>query len=137
MLTGGARKAQVQYAQAGYDLTVANYRGSVLTAFQEVEDNLAGLAVLANAAKAQAAAVTDAHKALDIATNRYKGGLVNYLDVVTAQQTLLSNQRLASQLEGQRLTTSVLLVKALGGGWDASSIAALHVNYPAKQALQP
>jgi NodT family efflux transporter outer membrane factor (OMF) lipoprotein len=137
VLSGGARKAQVQYAQAGYDLTVANYRGSVLTAFQEVEDNLAGLAVLANAAQAQAAAVTDARKALEIATNRYKGGLVNYLDVVTAQQILLSNERLASQLEGQRLTTSVLLVKALGGGWDASSIAALHVNYPAKQALEP
>jgi multidrug efflux system outer membrane protein len=137
VLSGGARRAQVQYAQAGYDLTVANYRGSVLTAFQEVEDNLAGLKVLDNAAKAQAAAVADARKALDIATNRYKGGLVNYLDVVTAQQTLLSNQRLASQIEGQRLTTSVLLVKALGGGWDASSIAALHVNYPAKQALAP
>jgi NodT family efflux transporter outer membrane factor (OMF) lipoprotein len=137
VLSGGARRAQVQYAQAGYDLTVANYRGSVLTAFQEVEDNLAGLKVLDNAAKAQAAAVADARKALEIATNRYKGGLVNYLDVVTAQQILLSNERLASQIEGQRLTTSVLLVKALGGGWDASSIAALHVNYPAKQALAP
>jgi multidrug efflux system outer membrane protein len=137
VLSGGARKAQVQYAQAGYDLTVANYRGSVLTAFQEVEDNLAGLTVLDNAAKAQAAAVADARKALEIATNRYKGGLVNYLDVVTAQQTSLANERLASQIEGQRLTTSVLLVKALGGGWDASSIAALHVSYPAKQALAP
>ncbi len=109
----------------------------MLVAFQEVEDSLAGLAVLDDASKAQAAAVTDAQKALDIATNRYKGGLVSYLDVVTAQQTLLSNQRLAVQLEGQRLTTSVLLVKALGGGWDASSLASLHVDYPAKQALRP
>ena len=137
LLTGGARRAQVDFAQAGYKVTIANYRGSVLTAFQEVEDSLSGLAVLDDASKAQAAAVTDAQKALDIATNRYKGGLVSYLDVVTAQQTLLSNQRLAVQLEGQRLTTSVLLVKALGGGWDASSLAALHVDYPAKQALQP
>jgi outer membrane protein, multidrug efflux system len=137
LLTGGARRAQVDFAQAGYKITIANYRGSVLTAFQEVEDSLAGLAVLDDASKAQAAAVTDAQKALDIATNRYKGGLVSYLDVVTAQQTLLSNQRLAVQLEGQRLTTSVLLIKALGGGWDASSLAALHVDYPAKQALQP
>ena len=137
LLTGGARRAQVDFAQSGYKITIANYRGSVLVAFQEVEDSLAGLAVLDDASKAQAAAVTDAQKAVDIATNRYKGGLVSYLDVVTAQQTLLSNQRLAVQLEGQRLTTSVLLVKALGGGWDASSLAALHVDYPAKQALQP
>jgi len=137
LLTGGARRAQVQFAQAGYKVTVANYRGSVLTALQEVEDNLAGLAVLDDASKAQAAAVTDARKALEIATNRYVGGLVSYLDVVTAQQTLLSNERLAAQLEGQRLTTSVLLVKALGGGWDSASLAALHVDYPAKQALQP
>src|SRR5579864_8416884 len=137
LLTGGARRAQVEFARAGYKVTIANYRGSVLTAFQEVEDSLAGLAVLDETSKAQAAAVADAQKALDIATNRYVGGLVSYLDVVTAQQTLLSNQRLAVQLEGQRLTTSVLLVKALGGGWDASSLAALHVDYPAKQALQP
>jgi NodT family efflux transporter outer membrane factor (OMF) lipoprotein len=137
LLTGGARRAQVEFAQAGYKVTIANYRGSVLTAFQEVEDNLAGLAVLDAASKAQAAAVTDARKALEIANNRYVGGLVSYLDVVTAQQTLLSNERLAVQLEGQRLTTSVLLVKALGGGWDSASLAALHVDYPAKQALQP
>jgi NodT family efflux transporter outer membrane factor (OMF) lipoprotein len=137
LLTGGARRAQVEFAQAGYRVTIANYRGSVLTAFQEVEDNLAGLAVLDEASSAQAAAVTDSRKALDIANNRYVGGLVSYLDVVTAQQTLLANERLAAQLEGQRLTTSVLLVKALGGGWDPASIAALHVDYPAKQALQP
>jgi NodT family efflux transporter outer membrane factor (OMF) lipoprotein len=137
LLTGGARRAQVEFAQAGYKVTIANYRGSVLTAFQEVEDNLAGLAVLDEASSAQAAAVTDSRKALDIANNRYVGGLVSYLDVVTAQQTLLANERLAAQLEGQRLTTSVLLVKALGGGWDPASIAALHVDYPAKQALQP
>jgi outer membrane protein, multidrug efflux system len=137
VLTGGARRAQVEFSQAAYDGTVSTYRGSVLTAVQEVEDNLAGLDVLDRASKAQADAVTDSSKALEIATNRYVGGLVSYLDVVTAQQTLLANQRLATQLQGQRLVTSVLLVKALGGGWDAASLNALHVKPTAGQALQP
>ena len=137
VLTGGARRAQVEFARAGYSGTVANYRSAVLTAFQEVEDNMEGLTVLDQASRAQAQAVDDARKALDIATNRYKGGLVSYLDVVTAQQTLLSNERLASQLAGQRLVTSVLLVKALGGGWDAASLASFQVKPTVKQALQP
>ncbi len=137
VLTGGARKAQVQFAQAGYSGAVANYRGAVLTAFQEVEDNLAGLSILDQAAKSQGQAVNDARRSLEIATNRYVGGLVSYLDVVTAQQTLLSNEQLAAVIEGQRLVTSVLLVKALGGGWDAASIAAMQVKPSIKQALQP
>ncbi|HLW99343.1 MAG TPA: efflux transporter outer membrane subunit [Candidatus Acidoferrales bacterium] len=137
VLTGGARRAQVEFARAGYAGTVANYRGAVLTAFQEVEDNLAGLTVLDEASHAQAQAVADARKALDIATNRYKGGLVSYLDVVTAQQNLLSNEQLASQIEGQRLVSSVLLVKALGGGWDAASLASFQIKPAVKQALQP
>ncbi len=137
VLTGGARKAQAQFARAGYTGAVANYRGAVLTAFQEVEDNLAGLGILDQALKAQGQAVNDARKALEIATNRYVGGLVSYLDVVTAQQTLLSNEQLAAEIEGQRLVTSVLLVKALGGGWDAASIASMQVKPSVKQALQP
>lgn len=137
VLTGGARRAQVEFAKAGYDEAIANYRSAVLTAFQEVEDNLAGLNVLDRASKAQAEAVADARKALEIATNRYVGGLVSYLDVVTAQQTLLANERLASEIEGQRLVTSVLLVKALGGGWDAASIAGFQIKPTASQALQP
>jgi multidrug efflux system outer membrane protein len=137
VLTGGARKAQVQFAEAGYSGAVANYRGAVLAAFQEVEDNLSGLGILDQAAKAQGQAVNDARKALEIANNRYVGGLVSYLDVVTAQQTLLSNERLASEIEGQRLVTSVLLVKALGGGWDAASIASMQIKPSIKQALQP
>ncbi len=137
VLTGGARKAQVEFAKAGYAGAIANYRGTVLTAFQEVEDNLAGLSVLDQAAKSQARAVEDARKALDIANNRYVGGLTSYLDVVTAQQTLLANERLASELEGQRLVTSVLLIKALGGGWDAASIAGLQVKPTVKQAIEP
>lgn len=137
IFTGGARRAQVQFNEAGYQNTVANYRQTVLTAMQEVEDALAGLAVIDEAVKTQAAAVTDSRKALDIATNRYTGGLVSYLDVVSAQQTLLSNEDLAAQLDGQRLVTSVLLIKALGGGWDAQSIAALKVKVSNKQALSP
>ena len=137
IFTGGARRAQVQFNEAGYQNTVANYRQAVLAGMQEVEDALAGLAVIDEAEKTQAAAVSDARKALEIATNRYTGGLVSYLDVVSAQQTLLSNENLAAQLDGQRLVTSVLLIKALGGGWDASSIAALKVKVSNKQALSP
>jgi multidrug efflux system outer membrane protein len=137
VLTGGARKAQVQFAEAGYSGAVANYRGAVLAAFQEVEDNLSGLGILDQAAKTQKQAVNDARRALELATNRYVGGLVSYLDVVTAQQTLLSNERLASEIDGQRLVTSVLLVKALGGGWDAASIASMQIKPTIKQALQP
>ena len=137
IFTGGARRATVQFEQAGYQNSVANYRQSVLNAMQEVEDNLAGLSVINEAEITQAAAVDDSRKALEIATNRYTGGLVSYLDVVSAQQTLLSNERLAAQLDGQRLVTSVLLIKALGGGWDASSIAALKVKVSNKQTLSP
>jgi outer membrane protein, multidrug efflux system len=137
VLTGGARKAQVQFAEAGYSGAVANYRGAVLTAFQEVEDNLAGLGILDQALNAQTQAVSDARKALEIATNRYVGGLVSYLDVVTAQQTLLSNEQLAAEIEGERLVTSVLLVKALGGGWDAASIASMKVKPNIKEAIEP
>ncbi len=137
VLSGGARRAQVDFAKAGYAGAIANYRGTVLTAFQEVEDNLVGLSVLEQAAMSQARAVDDARKALTIANNRYVGGLVSYLDVVTAQQSLLSNERLASEIEGQRLVTSVLLIKALGGGWDAASIANLQVKPTAKQAIEP
>src|SRR6202050_5087309 len=137
ILTGGARRAQVQYQQAGYQAAIAAYRGTVLNGFREVEDSLAGLAVLDQAEKTQAAAVADARKALDIATNRYTGGLVSYLDVITAQQTLLSNESLAAQLDGERLVTSVQLIKALGGGWDASSLAALKVKPSIKQAIEP
>ncbi len=128
IFSGGALHAQVRYSQAGYDATVANYRNTVLTAFQEVQDNITGLEVLASARQSQADAVNSAQKQLDIATSRYVGGLVTYLDVVSAQQNLLSNQQEAAVIQGQRLVTSVLLVKALGGGWDAASLAAVHVK---------
>jgi outer membrane protein TolC len=116
---------------------VASYRQTVLTAFQEVEDGISGLNVLAQAAQTQQQAVEAAQRALAIANDRYVGGLVTYLDVVTAEQTLLDNKRLATQILGQQLTTSVSLVKAVGGGWDAASLQAIQVKATAGQALQP
>lgn len=137
VLSGGKRRAQLDFAQSAYGASVANYRQNVLTAFQEVEDGLSGLGVLSQAAETQQQAVDAAQRALKIANDRYVGGLVTYLDVVTAEQTLLDNQRLAAQLLGQRLVTSVGLVKALGGGWDSSSLQGLKLNTSIKQALQP
>ncbi len=124
VFTGGARKAQTDFAQAEFNGMVAGYRQTVLQALAEVQDALAGLLVLNDARTTQADAVDAATRALNIATDRYTGGLVTSLDVVTAQQVLLDNQRLAAQIQGERLVTTVQLVKALGGGWDASSLAA-------------
>jgi outer membrane protein, multidrug efflux system len=137
IFTGGARRAQVQYARAGYDADVANYRAIVLNAFREVQDSATGLIVLENAQQAQQAAVDSARKTLDISTNRYTGGLVSYLDVVTAQQTLLSSEQQLATIRGQRLVTSVLLVKALGGGWDSASLSAVSVKAHFKDIVSP
>lgn len=137
LLNGGRRRAQLDFAESGYGASVASYRQTVLTAFEEVEDGISGLNVLAEAAQTQQQTVDAAQRALNIANDRYVGGLVTYLDVVTAEQTLLDNKRLATQILGQRLTTSVSLVKALGGGWDAASLQAVRVKTSASQALQP
>jgi multidrug efflux system outer membrane protein len=137
IFTGGARRAQVQFSQAGYDATVASYRGTVLGAFQEVQDNITGLEVLHNAQVSQAQAVNASRRQLDIATSRYVGGLVSYLDVVSAQQNLLSNEQEAAIIHGQRLVTAVLLVKALGGGWDATSLAAVQEKPHLKDIVAP
>jgi NodT family efflux transporter outer membrane factor (OMF) lipoprotein len=137
LLTGGRRRAQLDFANAGYRASVASYRQTVLTAFQEVEDGISGLSVLADAAQTQQQAVDAAQRALNIATDRYVGGLVTYLDVVTAEQTLLDNKRLATQILGQQLTTSVSLVKSLGGGWDAASLQTIQVKTSAGQGLRP
>jgi outer membrane protein, multidrug efflux system len=137
IFTGGARRAQAQFSQAGYDATVANYRGTVLNAFREVQDNITGLQVLDAARQSQADAVASARRQLEIANARYVGGLVNYLDVVSAQQNLLTNEQEAAIIRGQRMITSVLLVKALGGGWDAASLAAVHVKPQLKDAVAP
>jgi len=137
IFTGGARRAQVQFSQAGYNAAVASYRGTVLNAFREVQDNLTGLQVLDAARQSQADAVSASRRELDIATSRYVGGLVNYLDVVNAQQNVLSNEQEAAIIQGQRLVTSVLLVKALGGGWDAASLSAVHVKPQLKDIVAP
>ena len=136
ILNGGRIHAQVDFAKAGYQGSVATYRNTVLSAFQQVEDGLSGLTTLSDAASAQQKAVDDAQRFLKIANDRYVGGLVTYLDVITAQQTLLTNQRLATQIQGQRLVTSVFLVKALGGGWDRKEIDALLVRPTAKSVVQ-
>jgi multidrug efflux system outer membrane protein len=137
IFTGGARRAQVQFARAGYDANVATYRQTVLTAFQEVQDEITGLIVLIQAQQSQQQAVDAARRTLDISTSRYTGGLVSYLDVVTAQQNLLTDEQQLAVIQGQRLVSSVLLVKALGGGWDASSLAAVQVRPKAKDIVTP
>ncbi len=134
---GGRNRANLAAARAAYDQSVANYRQSVLTAFQEVEDGISNLSTLSQALTTQGAAVDDARRALEIANNRYVGGVTTYLDVITAQTTLLSNQRLATQLLGQQMVSSVYLVKALGGGWNASQIDNQQVHPQASQILQP
>jgi outer membrane protein, multidrug efflux system len=136
IFNGGRNRANLAASRAAYDESVANYRESVLVAFQQVEDGLSGLALLDQAAKTQQAAVADSRRALDLANNRYVGGLTTYLDVITAQSTLLSNERLATQLLGQQMVTSVYLVKALGGAWDASAIQYEQVRPTLVQAVQ-
>ena len=137
IFTGGARRAQMQFSQAGYDASVATYRGTVLNAFREVQDNITGLQVLDAARQSQTDAVDSSRRQLDIATSRYTGGLVSYLDVVSAQQNLLNNEQEAAIIQGQRLVTSVLLVKALGGGWDAASLAAVQLKPQTRDAFAP
>jgi multidrug efflux system outer membrane protein len=137
IFSGGQRRAQVEFAKGGYDASVAGYRNSVLGAFQEVQDAVTGLIVLDQAKQSQQQAVDAARRTLDLSLNRYQGGLVSYLDVVTAQQNLLNNEQELAVIDGQRLVTSVLLVKALGGGWDASSLAAAQVKPKLKDIVAP
>lgn len=114
---GGRNEARLAQAKAGHDIATANYRQTVLRALQEVEDGLSGVNALSSARLQSQAAVSSAQKVLDIATDRYQGGLTTYLDVVTAQQNVLNNRRLGTQLLGQQLVTTTYLVKALGGSW--------------------
>jgi NodT family efflux transporter outer membrane factor (OMF) lipoprotein len=118
---GGRIKANVDFAAAGYDATVANYRRTVLTAMQEVEDGITGLAALQRASTQAGVAVASARRVLEMATSRYEGGATTYLDVINAQQALLGVERQATQLASQRRVTAVFLVKALGGDWQRAS----------------
>lgn len=137
IFTGGSRRAQTQFAKAGYEASVASYRDTVLNAFREVQDDVTGLTVLEQAFLSQEKTVDSARRTLDIATNRYVGGLVSYLDVVNAQQNLLNNEQELAVIQGQRLVTSVLLIKALGGGWDASSLAAVQIKTKLRDVVAP
>ena len=116
---GGRITANYQYAQSVYRETVDNYRQQVLSAFQQVEDGLSDLRVLESQGQAQALAVQGAQRSVNISTARYKEGLAEYLEVLTADNTLLQNQRTASQILGMRFVSSVQLIDALGGGWAA------------------
>jgi NodT family efflux transporter outer membrane factor (OMF) lipoprotein len=121
----GRRRAISDQAKATYDELIAGYQQTVLTSFQEVEDSLSDLRVLQDELKSQNDAVNAANRALDQATNRYKGGLDTYLSVITAQNAALVNERTAVGLLTRQLTSTVLLVKALGGGWNVSQLPAV------------
>jgi NodT family efflux transporter outer membrane factor (OMF) lipoprotein len=129
----GLRRATVQQYRAMYDETVANYRQTVLTAFQQVEDNLAALRVLSKEIEEQDVAIKSAQRFLDIANNRFKLGLDPYLNVIVAQTALLGNEQTMTNLRMQQITASVQLIEALGGGWDRTqlpSTGALATNAP-------
>jgi outer membrane protein, multidrug efflux system len=117
LFDAGKTGANVRIANADYSAAVAGYRQTVLTAMEEVENGITGLASLDRAVTQADASVKSAQEAFDIATVRYKGGVDTYLEMITAQQVLLSNQRQAVQVHGQQFATAVYLVKALGGGW--------------------
>ena len=119
---GGRRHAVTQEARANYRSTVANYRLTVLNGFQEVEDNLAALRVLGNEQDSAASAVDAATRSLHLSTNRYKGGVTTYLEVLTAQQAQLANQRTADDITTRRFVASVQLISALGGGWNRTRL---------------
>jgi len=118
LFTGGYNRAQLAAARAAYDQTVANYRATALAAFEDVEDELDAQDLLAAQLGGENAAMASARQTLAIANNRYKAGLVTYLEVVTAQSAALDLERAVVQLEGERRVAAVGLVKALGGGWE-------------------
>ncbi len=119
---GGLRNAQTAQARALYDSSVASYREAVLTAFQQVEDNIAALRVLENEAQVQDEAVKSAQQTVTVLNNQYRAGIVNYLNVTVVQAAALNNERTAINILGNRLNASVLLIKALGGGWNVTQL---------------
>ncbi len=121
LFDGGRRRAANEQAWASYDGAVASYRETVLTAFQDVEDNLAALRILAEEAAQQSRAVTAAEHSLTLAKNRYQGGITTYLEVITAQSAALANERTEVDLLTRRMIASVELIRALGGGWNAAA----------------
>jgi NodT family efflux transporter outer membrane factor (OMF) lipoprotein len=122
LFDGGARSAASDQAVAAYDEEVALYRQTVLTGFQEVEDNLAALRILADEATVQDEVLEGSRRNVELTLNQYNAGVVSYLNVIVAQATLLQNERTSAQLLGRRLTASINLVKAAGGGWSAEDL---------------
>ena len=121
----GRRRATTAQAQAAFDEMVADYQETILRSLQDVENSLASLRILREEADVQASAVAAAERSLTLATNRYRGGVATYLEVIAAQSAALNNQRAAVTVLSRRLAASVLLIKALGGGWDASMLPTL------------
>jgi NodT family efflux transporter outer membrane factor (OMF) lipoprotein len=122
LFDAGKRTAQVAQAQASYDATAAAYRQSVLTAFQQVEDNLSALRVLEQEAGVTDQAVKSAIRSVEVSTAQYKAGTVAYLQVITVQTIALADEKLAVDLKTRRMAASVLLIQALGGGWDSAKL---------------
>jgi len=131
----GRRGAAVEGAQAAYDATVASYRQTVLSAFQEVEDDLADLRYLAEEAVREQEAVVAAQEALGLEMDRYRAGTDSYLNVITTQIILLGDEQTAITILQRRMSAAVDLIKALGGGWDASTLPS--VNVLRSSALDP
>jgi len=140
---GGLRRATMEQYRAQYDQTVANYRGTILTAFQQVEDNLSTLRVLSKEIQEQDTAIQSAQRSLNLATDRYRLGIDPYLNVITAQTTLFSNQQTAVNLRILQIVASVQLIEAVGGGWDSSTlpssqqIISREAQAPAAPPMQP
>jgi NodT family efflux transporter outer membrane factor (OMF) lipoprotein len=122
VIDGGRRRAVTQQARDNHEATVASYRQNVLEAFQQVEDNLAAMRLLEKELATQQVAVDSARRSVNLSTTRYKRGITTYLEVLTAQSTALTNERTAADLMTRRMTASVQLIKALGGGWDSSQL---------------
>jgi NodT family efflux transporter outer membrane factor (OMF) lipoprotein len=122
LFDAGRRHAVTQQARDAYDMQVANYRQTVLVAFQEVEDNLVALRVLDEESGVEAAAVDSARRSLLVSTKRYKGGVTTYLEVLTAQTAQLNNERTLADITTRQMTASATLVKALGGGWSTAQL---------------
>jgi multidrug efflux system outer membrane protein len=124
IFAGGRNRANLQRARGAYEESVAVYRQQVLVAFGDVENSLSGIRQLAIQAEAQARAVKSARRATDLATDRYRSGIVAYIEVVDASRDALDAERANAELAGQRLIATVQLIKALGGGWDEQELAA-------------
>ena len=122
LFDAGRRRAILQQQQDLFDATVANYRQTVLTGMQQVEDALSALRILENETEQSRLAIESAQRSLDLSTAQYKAGVVSYLQVLTAQTFVLENQRTSVDLLTRRLTASVQLIEALGGGWNASQL---------------